>query len=192
LPDLRHAPQRTALGQPQRLRSRSLHARAHGRPPQIRAPAVRRRPAHLRRHEDGADGSDADAGDPGASLRLHARVWPEGRAALSDHAAAQTRHAAVDSSALVAEEQTRPSAVLGGPSDKETIMDKEHIKGAADKASGAAKDAIGKATGNDKLRVEGAIDKAKGAAHDLVGDAKDAIKKADVDAQRDREADRNS
>jgi len=69
-------------------------------------------------------------------------------------------------------------------------MDKEHLKGAADKASGATKDAIGKATGNDKLRVEGAIDKAKGAAHDVVGDIKDSVKKADVDAQRDREADR--
>ena len=71
-------------------------------------------------------------------------------------------------------------------------MDNEHLKGAADKASGAAKDAIGKVTGNDKLRVEGAIDKAKGAAHDALGDAKDAVKKADVDAQRDREADRRS
>lgn len=69
-------------------------------------------------------------------------------------------------------------------------MDREHAKAALDKASGAAKDTIGKATGNDKLRVEGAIDKANGAAHDLVGDAKDAVKKADVDAQRDREADR--
>jgi uncharacterized protein YjbJ (UPF0337 family) len=71
-------------------------------------------------------------------------------------------------------------------------MDKEHVKGAADKASGAAKDAIGKATGNDKLRAEGAIDKAKGAARDVVGDVKDSIKKADVDAQRDREADRKN
>jgi uncharacterized protein YjbJ (UPF0337 family) len=71
-------------------------------------------------------------------------------------------------------------------------MDNEHLKGAADKASGAAKDAIGKVTGNDKLRVEGAIDKAKGAAHEALGDVKDAVKKADVDAQRDREADRKS
>ena len=52
-------------------------------------------------------------------------------------------------------------------------MDKEHIKGAADKASGAAKDAIGKTTGNDKLRAEGAFDKAKGAARDTAGDVKD-------------------
>jgi uncharacterized protein YjbJ (UPF0337 family) len=71
-------------------------------------------------------------------------------------------------------------------------MDKEHAKGALDKASGAAKDALGKATGNDKLRVEGAIDKLKGAARDVAGDVKDAAKKADVDAQRDREADRKS
>jgi uncharacterized protein YjbJ (UPF0337 family) len=71
-------------------------------------------------------------------------------------------------------------------------MDKEHAKGALDKASGAAKAEIGKATDNDKLRVEGAIDKAKGAAHDVAGDIKDGIKKADVDAQRDREADRQS
>lgn len=76
--------------------------------------------------------------------------------------------------------------------DGERGMDKEHLKGAADKTSGAAKDALGKATGNDKLRVEGAVDKLKGAARDAVGDSKDAIKKADVDAQRDREADRES
>ena len=71
-------------------------------------------------------------------------------------------------------------------------MDKEHLKGAADKAAGAAKDAVGKATGNDKLRVEGAVDKAKGAAHDALGNAKDGLRKADVDAQRDREGDRRS
>lgn len=71
-------------------------------------------------------------------------------------------------------------------------MNEDHAKGALDKASGAAKDAFGKVTGNDKLRVEGAIDKAKGAAHDALGDAKDGIKKADVDAQRKREADRDS
>ena len=70
-------------------------------------------------------------------------------------------------------------------------MDKEHAKGALDKASGATKDAIGKVTGNDKLRAEGAIDKAKGEAREVVGDIKDGIKKADVDAQRDREAKRD-
>lgn len=58
-------------------------------------------------------------------------------------------------------------------------MDKEHVKGAADKASGAMKDAAGKVTGNDKLRAEGELDKAKGTAREFIGDAKDAVKKAD-------------
>lgn len=55
-------------------------------------------------------------------------------------------------------------------------MDKEHVKGAADKASGAMKDAAGKVTGNDKMRAEGAIDKAKGKAREFIGDVKDAGK----------------
>lgn len=58
-------------------------------------------------------------------------------------------------------------------------MDKEHIKGAADKVSGAAKEAAGKVTGNKKLEAEGKIDKAKGEAREFIGDVKDAAKKAD-------------
>ena len=58
-------------------------------------------------------------------------------------------------------------------------MDKEHLKGAADKASGAAKEAAGKLTGNKKLEAEGKIDKAKGAARDFIGDVKDAAKRTD-------------
>lgn len=57
-------------------------------------------------------------------------------------------------------------------------MDKEHIKGAADKAKGAIKDAAGKLTGDRELQAEGKFDKAKGAAHNAVGDAKDAMKDA--------------
>ena len=57
-------------------------------------------------------------------------------------------------------------------------MDREHIKGAADKAKGAIKDAAGKMTGDKKLQAEGKIDKAKGAAHQAVGDAKDAVRRA--------------
>jgi uncharacterized protein YjbJ (UPF0337 family) len=55
-------------------------------------------------------------------------------------------------------------------------MDREHIKGAADKAKGAIKDAAGKVTGDKELQSEGKIDKAKGAAHDAVGNVKDAAK----------------
>lgn len=57
-------------------------------------------------------------------------------------------------------------------------MDKEHIKGAADKAKGAVKDAAGKMTGDKNLQVEGKIDKAKGEAHNALGDAKDALKRS--------------
>lgn len=62
-------------------------------------------------------------------------------------------------------------------------MDKEHVKGAADKTSGAMKDAAGKVTGDDKLRAEGAVDKAKGAAREFIGDAKDATRKAEDDTK---------
>jgi uncharacterized protein YjbJ (UPF0337 family) len=34
-------------------------------------------------------------------------------------------------------------------------MDKEHLKGAADKAKGAVKDTAGKMTGDKKLQAEG-------------------------------------
>jgi uncharacterized protein YjbJ (UPF0337 family) len=56
-------------------------------------------------------------------------------------------------------------------------MDKEHVKGAADQAKGAVKDAVGKVTGDEKLQAEGKIDKATGALHNAVGDVKDALKK---------------
>ena len=56
-------------------------------------------------------------------------------------------------------------------------MDKEHIKGAADKASGATKEAAGKLTGNKKLEAEGKFDKAKGEVRQGVGDVKDELKK---------------
>jgi uncharacterized protein YjbJ (UPF0337 family) len=60
----------------------------------------------------------------------------------------------------------------------ELRMDREHVKGAADKAKGAMKDAAGKLTGDTKLQSEGKIDKAKGAAHNAAGDVKDAARKA--------------
>jgi uncharacterized protein YjbJ (UPF0337 family) len=56
-------------------------------------------------------------------------------------------------------------------------MDKEHVKGAADKAKGAIKEAAGKVTGDKQLEAEGKVDKVKGAVHSAVGDVKDALKK---------------
>jgi len=64
------------------------------------------------------------------------------------------------------------------PIPKEPTMDREHVKGAADKAKGTIKDVAGKITDDKKLQAEGKIDKAKGAAHNAVGDVKDAVRKA--------------
>jgi uncharacterized protein YjbJ (UPF0337 family) len=55
-------------------------------------------------------------------------------------------------------------------------MDREHLKGTADKVKGAVKDAAGKVTGDKKLQAEGKFDKAKGSAHNLAGDVKDAAR----------------
>jgi uncharacterized protein YjbJ (UPF0337 family) len=57
-------------------------------------------------------------------------------------------------------------------------MDREHVKGTADKAKGAIKDTAGKITGDKKLQAEGKFDKAKGEGHKAVGDLKDAVRKA--------------
>ena len=60
-------------------------------------------------------------------------------------------------------------------------MDKEHVKGAADKAKGSIKDAAGKLTGDTKLQTEGKVDKVKGEMHNVAGDIKDAAR----DVQKD-------
>jgi uncharacterized protein YjbJ (UPF0337 family) len=55
-------------------------------------------------------------------------------------------------------------------------MDREHVKGAADKAKGAIKDTAGKLTGDKELQSEGKLDKAKGDVHNAVGNVKDAAR----------------
>ena len=55
-------------------------------------------------------------------------------------------------------------------------MDKDRIKGTADQAKGAMKDAAGKVTGNRRLRVEGKMDKLKGKAESAFGRAKDKVR----------------
>ena len=55
-------------------------------------------------------------------------------------------------------------------------MDKEHVKGAMDKAKGAVKETAGKMTDDKQMQAEGKFDKAKGAAHSAVGDVKDAVR----------------
>ena len=57
-------------------------------------------------------------------------------------------------------------------------MDREHVKGVADKAKGAVKDTAGKVTGDKELQNEGKMDKAKGEAREALGDVKDAVRHA--------------
>jgi uncharacterized protein YjbJ (UPF0337 family) len=57
-------------------------------------------------------------------------------------------------------------------------MSKLGRQGGAQKTVGAAKDAIGKVTGDNKLRAEGMVDKAVGGAKQAIGKAKDALHKA--------------
>ena len=57
-------------------------------------------------------------------------------------------------------------------------MDKDRIEGAADKAKGAVKEAVGKALGDTKLQTEGQADKAAGTVKNAIGGAKDAIREA--------------
>jgi uncharacterized protein YjbJ (UPF0337 family) len=59
---------------------------------------------------------------------------------------------------------------------RRTILDKEHIKGAARKAEGAVKTAAGKATGDRALEIKGRADTAGGKTREAAGDVKDALK----------------
>jgi uncharacterized protein YjbJ (UPF0337 family) len=58
-------------------------------------------------------------------------------------------------------------------------MDREHMRGAAEKAKGAVKDIAGKVSGDKELQVEGKLDKAKGSAHEAAGNVKDAMRQSD-------------
>ena len=55
-------------------------------------------------------------------------------------------------------------------------MDREHVKGAADKAKGTIKETAGKVTGDKELESEGKLDKAKGDVHKAAGNVKDAVR----------------
>ena len=55
-------------------------------------------------------------------------------------------------------------------------MDRDHVKGAADKAKGTIKETAGKVTGDKELESEGKVDKAKGDLHNAAGNVKDAAR----------------
>lgn len=57
-------------------------------------------------------------------------------------------------------------------------MDKNRVEGIAHQAKGAAKEALGKVTGDKKTQAEGAAEKAAGKAQNAVGGVKDAAREA--------------
>jgi uncharacterized protein YjbJ (UPF0337 family) len=55
-------------------------------------------------------------------------------------------------------------------------MDKDRIKGSAEQAKGAVKEAAGKVFGDKKLETEGKTDKAVGNVQNAGGRLKDAVR----------------
>ena len=55
-------------------------------------------------------------------------------------------------------------------------MDKDRIKGSAEQAKGAVKEAAGKVLGDKKLETEGKTDKIAGKIQSAVGGLKDAAR----------------
>jgi len=56
-------------------------------------------------------------------------------------------------------------------------MESEHVKGAANEATGKLKQAAGDAIGNKEMEAKGKLQELKGKAQDVIGDAKDALEK---------------
>jgi uncharacterized protein YjbJ (UPF0337 family) len=55
-------------------------------------------------------------------------------------------------------------------------MDKDRVKGSAQQAKGAVKEAAGKVTGDAKLQSEGKTDKVAGKIRNAIGGLKDSIR----------------
>ena len=55
-------------------------------------------------------------------------------------------------------------------------MDREHVRGAADKAKGTIKETAGKVSVDKELESEGKVDKAKGGIHIAAGNLKGAAR----------------
>ena len=56
------------------------------------------------------------------------------------------------------------------------MVDKDRIKGSAEKAKGKVKELAGKLTGDSKLKSEGKADQLKGKVQSAVGGVKDALR----------------
>ena len=68
-------------------------------------------------------------------------------------------------------------------------MDKEHIKGAADQASGKVKEQVGKLTGDTSREIGGKAQNIKGKIEEKVGDVKDDAREADREQSERRAED---
>ena len=55
-------------------------------------------------------------------------------------------------------------------------MDKDRIKGTAQKIKGGIKEGVGKMFGNRKLEAGGRIERAAGSVRKVIGDAKDGVR----------------
>jgi uncharacterized protein YjbJ (UPF0337 family) len=69
-----------------------------------------------------------------------------------------------------------PAGVIDSLAMKGKRMDKDRIKGAAQQAKGAVKEAAGKVTGDTKLQAEGKVDKAAGKVQKGIGGLKDTLR----------------
>jgi uncharacterized protein YjbJ (UPF0337 family) len=69
-----------------------------------------------------------------------------------------------------------PGIFLGIVRKEISSMDKDRIKGSANQAKGAIKEAAGKAMGDKKLETEGKMDKAAGKVQNAVGGLKDTLR----------------
>jgi uncharacterized protein YjbJ (UPF0337 family) len=57
-------------------------------------------------------------------------------------------------------------------------MNKDQVKGTAEKVKGKVNEAIGRTTGNTKQEIKGNVQQAAGQARKNLGDLKEAVKKA--------------
>jgi uncharacterized protein YjbJ (UPF0337 family) len=74
------------------------------------------------------------------------------------------------------EQNVDVAVTLDQSNNEDMAMDKDRIKGSAEQAKGAVKEAAGKLFGDKKLETGGKADKAAGKVQNAVGGLKDAVR----------------
>jgi len=77
---------------------------------------------------------------------------------------------------VIGNKVSTPAVTQDATDIEETTMDKDRIKGSAEQAKGAVKEAAGKILGDKKLETEGKTDKAAGQVQNAIGGLKDAVR----------------